>query len=187
MKTFLTTVIILMLSHNIMNAQDTLTRKRVHPSFWFVMYNDTHKSPMKLYEIKDSVMVISKSGKLADYYTGNYEVKVLNISPIKTIKIWNSNNVFVGMLLGGISGTIVGAIIGSKEVDDPDFWIFHGQSAESKAAGDIIGCALIGVGAGALAGLIKIRIPLNGSLANYGLYKKKLGKKSIKYKYFSSK
>lgn len=169
-----------------MNAQDTLTRKRVHPVFWFVLYNDTLKSPMRLYEIKDSVMVISKSGKLADYYTGNYEVKPLKISPIKTIKIWNSNNVYLGMLLGGISGIIVGAIIGSNEVDSPETWLSHGKSAENKAAEDMIGGALIGVGAGALlGGLIKIRIPLNGSLANYGMYKKRLEKKSVKYKYFS--
>jgi len=174
-----------MLGLDIMNAQNTSTRKRVHPYFWFVLYNDTLKGSMRLYEIKDSVLVISKSSKLADYYTGNYEVKPLKISPIKTIKIWNSNNIYLGMLLGGITGIIVGAIIGSNEVDSPDSWFGPGQSAENKAAGDMIGGALIGAGAGTLLGLIKVTIPINGSQTNYDMHKKSLEKMSVKHKYLS--
>jgi len=170
-----------------MMAQDSLSMKRIKPSFWVDLYANDKKVMTKLYEVKDSSLVISKTSRLVDYQIGNFEPTELNIRQIKSIKYWNSNNIFVGMVSGAIAGIVVGALIGKSEEDSPDSWLFSGRSAESKALEDIVGGALIGAGAGALAGLIRISIPLNGSYANYSKYKSKLEERSVKYKYFSGR
>jgi hypothetical protein len=73
----------------ILCAQDSLSNKRVNPQFWVSAYSNpnldssTIKIVCKLFEVKDSSIVISKSSKLSDYYTGKYDA-VLEKKSVKS-------------------------------------------------------------------------------------------------------
>lgn len=192
MKTLLIYSIFLFYSQCILYAQDSLSTKRVNPQFWVSVYSNpgldssTKKIVCKLYEVKDSSVVISKTSKLSDYYTGKFEVVQFNFNQIKSISYRNRNNIFIGMLAGGLSGLLVGALIGQGEEDDDPSEILP-LTAEEKATGDIILGTAIGIGVGSLASFINVSIPIKGRYKNYANSKTLLEKKSIKTKYFSGK
>ena len=189
MKTAILVFIISLSCITMLNAQDSLTRKRANPHFWFKLYDDVPRKPLlrvKLYEVKDSSLVISKTSRIADYSTGNFEATEVYINDIKAIRYRNTHNTIIGVLIGTASGLLVGAIIGSTEVDSPSGSWFY-SSAGTKAKEDMIGCALMGGCAGAVLSQIKIKIPLYGNSINYSKYKNKLEKKSVRYKYLSGR
>jgi hypothetical protein len=133
-----------------------------------------------------SLLVVSKASRLIDYKIGNFEVTEIKINLIKDSWYWNTHSTFFGILIGAALGLALGAIIGQDEEDDTyGSWFY--ESAETKAHWDMIGCTVIGGAAGALFSQFKIRIPINGSLANYNKYKSTLEKRSVKYKYFTLK
>ncbi len=179
--------IFLLCIHCILYAQDSLSNKGVQPRYWIKLYVDSPRISTRLFEVKDSALIISKTSRLSDYYNGNFEVSELNISHIKSVRYLNTNNVMAGMTLGGVAGIIAGFILGAQEEDSPASWFGSGRTAESKAAEDIFTGAIIGVGLGALVGSFKIKIPINGNPINYSKYKTHLEKQSVKYKYLSIK
>ena len=190
MKTMIISSVILFSNLIFLQAQDSLTTKRVNPQFWLRIYNDstlqgkTSRMMCRLYEVKDSSLLVSKTSRLADYRKGNFEIMTQNYGMINYISYRNSNNVFLGMVLGGLSGLAVGAVVGQREEDDPEGAWFY-MSAQEKAAGDMISCTLIGIGIGALLGTIKMTIPIHGRHENYMKSKKDLEKISVKIKYLS--
>jgi hypothetical protein len=192
MKTLLIYSVFLFCSHCILYAQDSLSSKRVNPQFWVSVYSNpkldssTTKIVSKLYEVKDSSIVISKSSKLSDYYTGKFDVVQFNFNQIKSISYRNRNNIFIGIFAGGLSGLLVGALIGQGEEDDDPSGMFP-LTAEEKASGDMILGTAIGIGVGALASFMNVSIPIKGRYNNYAKNKTLLEKKSVKSKYLSGK
>lgn len=190
MRDFLALLIFVLYGINVVNAQDSLSNNKVNPQFWFTVYSNpgldssTTKIVSKLYEVKDSSVVISKSSKLAEYYKGNFEVMQLNYNQIKSISYRNSHNIFIGMLVGGLSGLLAGAIIGQGEEDDDPSGMFS-QTAAEKANNDMVVCTGIGIGIGALASFMNVSIPIKGRYINYAKNKTLLEKKSVKSKYLS--
>jgi len=164
-------------------AQDSLSRRRANPRFWIKVYDERKKLSVRLYEVGDSFLAASKTSKVANYYTRNFESIQLNANRIKSIWYWNTHNTLIGILIGSASGFLVGAIIGSKEESDPAGW-FSSTAAE-KARGDMIGCTIIGGLAGGVFSQIKIKIPIYGNPINYNKYKSRLEKRSVKHKYLS--
>jgi len=192
MKTVMIYSVFFFCSHCILYSQDSLSSKRANPQFWFSVYNNpsldssTTKIVARLYEVKDSSIVISKSSMLADYYRDNFEVRQLNFNDIKSISYRNSHNIFIGILAGGLSGLLVGALIGQGEEDDDPSGMFP-FTAEEKASGDMILGTAIGIGVGALASFMNVSIPIKGRYNNYVKNKTLLEKKSVKSKYLSGK
>lgn len=192
MKTLLIYSIFLFCSQCILYAQDSISTKRVNPQFWVSVYSNpnldssTTKIVSKLYEVKDSSIVISKSSKLSDYYTGKFDVVQFNFNQIKSISYRNRNNIFIGILAGGLSGFLVGALIGQGEEDDDPSEILP-LTAEEKATGDMILGTAIGIGVGSLASFMNVSIPIKGRYYNYAKNKTLLEKKSVKSKYLSGK
>jgi hypothetical protein len=192
MKTIIIYSLSLFCSHCILYAQDSLSAKRVNPQFWVSVYSNpnldssTTKIVCKLYEVKDSSVFISKTSKLSDYYTGNFDVVQFNFNQIKSISYRNRNNIFIGIMAGGLSGLLVGALIGQGEEDDDPSGMLP-LTAEEKATGDMILGAAIGIGVGALASFMNVSIPIKGRYNNYTKNKMLLEKKSIKSKYLSGK
>jgi hypothetical protein len=164
----------------------TNPNKRVQPRFWIYLDKDTPKISTRLFEVKDSALVISKSSLLKVYYDGNYLTDEINIKNIKTIRYLNTNNIITGMVLGGLAGILVGAVIGSNEEDSPDSFLGPGPTAGEKAMGDIFTGALVGIGIGTLVGSFRIKIRINGNVADYSKHKSHLEKDSVKKKYLSS-
>ena len=185
MRSILNIILILGCNLSILYAQDTLNQQRVQPRYWITLNNNSPRISTRLFEVKDSSLVISKTSKLSEYYIRNFTVSELNINQIKSVRYLNTNNVTAGMVLGGLAGMLVGVVIGTNEEDSPDSFLGSGQTAESKAAGDIFYGAIIGAGIGALVGSFRIKIPLNGNPADYSRYKSLLEKQSVKYKYLS--
>jgi len=185
MKTAILVFIISLSCITILNAQDSLTRKRANPRFWFKLYDEGHKLSVRLYEAKDSSLLVSKTSRIADYCSGNFEIKQLDVRNINSIWYWNAHNTLIGVLIGAATGLLVGVVIGQFEVDDEPGWF--SLSAREKAKGDMIAGTLFGGCAGAVVSQIKIKIPLYGSYVNYAQNKSLMEEKSIKYKYLSGK
>jgi len=183
MKTGPIILLFLLYSADVLNAQDSLSKKRINPHFWYMLYNETHRISGKLYDVKDSFIIISNSGRLSDYQKTIFESKQININSIRTIWYWDRSNFHLSILLGALSGFVIGAIVGLQEEDDPSGIIAF--TSGEKAIGDMVLGTAIGFGAGALIGSIKVRIPINGVGSNYSKYKSRLEKKSIRYNYLS--
>jgi len=184
MKTAILVFVISFSFITILNAQDSLTRKRANPRFWFKLYDEGHKLSVRLYEVKDSSILVSKTSRISDYYSGNFKVNQLNINFIKNIRYRNAHNTIFGIMIGAAAGLAVGAIIGQSEVTTTGWF---GSTAQEKANWDMFGCTLMGGCAGAVFSQIKVKISLNGSPTYYTKYKTRLERKSVRYKYLSGK
>ena len=187
MKKILIVSIVMVFIPGMMNAQDSTLRKRVNPHMWYTLYNNAHREQAKLFEAQDSFLMVSKSGRLSDYYSGNFETTPLKITLVESVLFWNRHNLLLGMLAGAVTGFVIGNIVGQSEKDDPEYSFFY-TSAREKAQGDMIAGTFLGCAIGALCGtLIKVEIPIHGSFDNYNKNKARLEKRSIKYKYLSGK
>jgi len=136
---------------------------------WISLYGEPSKLKGILYEVKGpSIVVVNSIYKEEVFY-----------SNIKTIKIRRENNVGKGAKIGAATGFAVGVAIGFAEGDTNDI-ILGPTPAEGNAffAGVIL--AAYGAGIGALLGLPKRRIPINGSFVNFDNNRNKLERYSIK-------
>ena len=88
------------------------------------------------------------------------------------------NNVVRVALAGAVTGLVAGGLIGLISGDDPPG--LFSFSAEEKALLFGLGMAAGGAGIGALEGLVKIKIPINGSMENFKRNKSKLKKYAIR-------
>jgi hypothetical protein len=130
-----------------------------------------------LFLLKDSSIIISSSLDKEDYINGNYNVAELNIDDIDLININRRGGVVQNALIGAGIGAVAGALTVRISAGPPPYlrqedlayWVF-------TPAGAVVGAAI-----GGIIGGIKIKIPLDGSMENYNLKKKKLGRYTVKY------
>ena len=172
MKTIISIVLIGFCFLNPLNAQDSIQAKDNNQKIkifriWVSLKSDPYKIKGVLYEIKDSSILVSNSAIKKDYSMGRFEVVEIQISNIKKIKIRRKGSMLNGIWIGALSGFVVGVSIGL--VEDAGGWAIYGGAF----------FAAIGVGVGGLLGLIKIGIPINGSMDNYNINKDKLKKYSV--------
>jgi hypothetical protein len=133
-----------------------------------------------LYEIKDSSVMVSNSSLKADYYQGNYKVSEMDVNKIKTVKVRRVGAQGTAILIGGLSGALVGIILGVKQHTN------HGTDVDEEF--QHVGLVFIpllftgmGVGIGAAIGGVKITIPIKGNQDQFELEKDKLSSYSLKY------
>ncbi len=179
MKTIILIAFIGLCCMNSLNAQDSIQAKDSNQKIkifrtWVSLKSDPYKIKGVLYQIKDSSILVSNSANKKDYSMGQFEVVEIQISNIRKIKIRRKNSMVNGIWIGALSGFVVGGVLGLMS-DDSDY-----MSSEATAIYGGAFFAAIGSGVGGLLGLIKIGIPINGSMDNYNISKDKLRKYSIK-------
>lgn len=150
---------------------------------WVALKYESIKINGVLYQIKDSVIVVSSSVERLDYSLNRFETIDLNIENINSIKVRRKNSIGMGALFGTLTGFVVGGMIGFISGDDPPVYqfpiYFPGVSAEQKAiAFGVIG-GISGGLLGALIGSVSVVIPINTSFTNYNQNKTKLKKYAI--------
>ncbi|MCK4407749.1 MAG: hypothetical protein KAV44_08750 [Bacteroidales bacterium] len=170
---------------NSLNAQDTFQKIKIYRT-WVSLNSEPFKIKGVLYEVKDSSILVSRSVVIQDYSTDSFEIAKLNINNIETIKTRRKNSIGKGVLIGAVSGLVVGVLIGLIDGDDPPCpsgsWICLRYTAGQKALMAGVPLAVSGAGIGALIGSIKVKIPINGNINNYNRNKNKLRKYTIKEK-----
>jgi hypothetical protein len=119
-----------------------------------------------LYQLNDSSILVSNSLKRKDYSTDNFTVANLNIAGIETIKIRRRGAFGKGVLIGTVSGMVIGSALGSGD--------------DYSGALLAVGLTMAGTVIGAGVGSIKIKIPINRSMDQYNTNKSKLRKRAIK-------
>lgn len=177
-KPFVIILLIMCIPLLIHAQEDTLYKPRIYKT-WITTTNNTEIQGV-LYEIEDSAVLITNSLVYKDYKSGNFNKESLDLYNIGIIETRNKNSIINRSIIGLITGAALGAALGYASGDDPPcqylciFWF----SAEDKArVGGTIG-GISGAGIGALIGLIKVKIPINGSFQTFSKNKDRLKKYS---------
>ena len=147
---------------------DTNVNKRNYRS-WIKL---NYKSPVMegmLQQINDSSIQLLR----IDHFPVRNKkdnLTTISTSSIESIKVRRKGSIGKGMLIGGVTGAIIGALVSMSVANQND-----------KSTGIyvypimITGC---GVGLGALFGSIKIKITINGNQDNFNYSKQELTKYS---------
>lgn len=148
---------------------------------WISLNQQPYKVNGTLYDVRDSSILVSSSLSIKDYNTNNFEVTDISVFEIKNINVRKKNKVGKSALIGAAVGITVGAIAGYSMGDDESSgpWDLYNYSAEQNALGGAVAGGIIGAGLGAAIGLIKVKIPINGSMDNYHDNKAKLREYSL--------
>jgi len=183
MDKFKITIIVLMCSLNILFAQKSKEKIKVH-KVWISKIDNTKVIKGVLFEVNDEYL------KIIDKHSKEIIVKA---SDIGIIKIRRKGKVGKGALIGGLTGLGTGALIGLASGDDPDRtvdgWFFgdftytvHGTSAGTKAAiwGVTLGAA--GSVVGAILGTKKEIFLIDGHTKRYQSHFNKLQNYSMSRK-----
>jgi len=147
---------------------------------WISLYNDAETVKGALYNVTDSSLLVSSSLIKHDYNTGNFQITKLNFTNIDLVKIRAKNRVVKGALIGTVTGFLIGAMIGLIEGDDNPEEVLVPSTATQHAMGYGLALATGGAGIGTLCGSMKIKIPLNGTHANFNSLKSRLKKYTIR-------
>ena len=134
-----------------------------------------------LYEIKDSSVLVSNSPWRENYTNGNFDVTKIDIRHIREIRVRRQGAGF-SILVGGLSGMIVGGIISAvyidhlKETMNPIGFAFGGA-----ILGVLPFIVSTGIGFG-VGGMVspKLKIPIGGSQDKYDRKKIKLNEYALK-------
>lgn len=172
MKYFLILVSILAFAVQKLSAQQT---HEVLPKYkvWVHLNSDEGKLKGILSGAGDSSLTIIQekdSMGLAEKYVTELNIAV---SRIEMIKLRKKKSVGKGMIAGSLTGLLLGSISGLVQgSDDPD-------SPNSLSAGEKtilfgMSAAVFGSGVGAWLGATKEKIRIQGSIATYEKYRKKL-------------
>ena len=149
-------------NHQIDNDQNKI---RIYKT-WVSKINESLIDHGVLYDVADSSILVSSSFSRKDYSTGNFTISTINFNQIDNIKIRPKNAMARGALIGLMTGIAAGVLAGLIDGDDnPDDWI--ALTAEDKAVIGAYLFGMIGAGVGSFAGLIQLKIPINGNRDNY--------------------
>lgn len=176
MKTFL--IILLLLSITLdTNAQAIPTSKAVYYN-WIYLNNSSRVLKGIILATNDSsIQFIDKSFLAKGKVVASYQLQVIPIATIESIKYRKRNRLTKGTLLGVAGGAAAGAILGYAQGDDvcePGAWCILEFSAEDKAVlGAILGI-MPGMSIGLLLGSSRETIPINGNQSVYGLIRDEL-------------
>jgi hypothetical protein len=154
---------------NLMNAQDTVTRKRIHNTKVRILSDPSFTSYGVLYEVNDS-SILTSSRRLKYYNSGDVETLRFPVGDLKLIHTRKSGNGVKGAWIGAVSGAALGTLIG----------VLSGGNAvlttgDATAIGAVFGL-VIGTPTGFIAGRIAghKKIPINGSMDEFNLIKDEL-------------
>jgi hypothetical protein len=145
-------------------AQEIVRGKRKIYETWIYLEHPAEKIRGVLYETRDSSIVVSQSRIRTDYPPKIFQGSEYDYSQLKDIRIRRLNSLQRGAIIGGISGFYL-IFIGTALGDEVPLWASFLVSVPAAATG---------AGIGALAGSIKIRIPLYGNYQAYSMNRDKL-------------
>jgi hypothetical protein len=160
--------------------QDTLTKPKTYKT-WIKLV-DGSEIKLKwggeikgiLYQINDSSLSISKLLKFTDHTRGFAEPINIDYTSTEVIKIRSGKKIWKGIAIGATTGFILGGLVGylgQAKITSP-----KEVAIQTLGLGAFVGTC--GALIGGLAGSIKIRIPINGSIDNFNDNKSRLKKYS---------
>jgi len=168
--------------HNSVEAQSPLPLTSNPAKSEIKLYDGSANKIGGLYQLKDSSILVSSSLDKEDYINGNYKVAELYIDDINLIKIKRSGGAGLGALFGALLGASLSALGTRIAIGPPPYPTgMLGFSAVDNYIVTVPAGTIVGAVTGGLIGGIKIKIPLDGSIENYNLKKKKLGRYTVKY------
>lgn len=171
MKTLkLIALVVMILNMNFIYTQEKVQKVKNYKT-WITL-NDESEIHGILYQLKDSSIVVTNTKT-----DGTQEI---DIKDIQKIKIRRKNSIGRGAVIGGVSGLVVGGIVGYMNGDDPDGISLFKMSAEGKAVSSGILFMPLGAGTGILIGTIKKKFDINGNVSNYNKNIQQLRKYVIK-------
>lgn len=170
LRIFLTFMIVFFCIY--LNAQEKTKQKNKIYETWISLDNKPNTLKGVLYEINDSSIFVSNSKLKKDYSTGNFKVSEIYYNRIDVMKTRRKYSIEKGTLIGEVAGLAILIAATSGEGFSPRELAFIG-----------LPFAAIGAGIGALAGSIKVIIPINNSFENFNKNKNKLQKYSYVQEY----
>jgi hypothetical protein len=154
---------------NLMNAQDTVTQKRIYKTKVRILSDPSFTSYGVLYEVNDSSILIS-SRRLKHYNSGDVETSRFPVGDLKLIHTRKKGNGGKGAWIGAVSGVALGALIGMASGGNGVL-----NTGDATAIGAVFGF-VVGVPTGFISGRIAghKKIPINGSMDEFNLIKDEL-------------
>ena len=180
MKTINVIILVVFCCLSSIHAQETIKKNKIYKT-WVTLNSEPFKVKGFLYEVNDSSISVVDFGMMKEYSTDRFQVANLHINDIEKIKTRRNNSIGRGILIGAATGFVVGGLIGLFDGDDPAGTLMAWTAGEKAimAGGTLsIGGAVIG----GLIGLLKVRIPIDGSMNKFNRNRNKLNKYSIEKK-----
>ncbi len=164
MKNFIAFSMSLMLLISAFNSQSQDTATLIPPhSYKAVLQTKEGKT------INGDLQQINSSAILINMNTYNFE-------NINTVKIYRKGSVGRGLLIGFLSGAVIGIATGLISGDDnPNQWF--AMTAGEKAFGGAVLFGAAGAATGAIVGLIHKQFTINGKSEKYQLLRKSMAGK----------
>jgi hypothetical protein len=155
-----------LISNATQSQPDSTMNKRTYHA-WVKIYNKNRLTEGMLYDIKDSSISVSISYPVM-FRNRNESITTIPVNSIEDIKLRRNGSIGKGILIGGLTGILFGALIS-----------YSYAQKDSKGTGVYVypimvtGC---GVGLGAMFGSIKIKIPIHGNQDNFNYKKQELNR-----------
>jgi uncharacterized protein (TIGR02145 family) len=177
MKTLLLIAVIFLYAiHSSMAQTNIINPKKIYRT-WIETLQGYNKIKGALFEIKDSSLMVSNSFDKRDYYRGNYNVSKVDVQMMDVVKIRRVGSGNRATVIGTISGFAAGVLIGSLVTRGSGGGSFNPGGTMLFAAW----CTGLGAIIGAVAGSVKIKIPIDGSQKKFDRYKSKMNEYAMKY------
>lgn len=181
MKIFTAVAIFVMcLNHTSQAQSDTVALNKFY-HVWIIPVKGQQGESGILYELKDSAVMVSNSPWKENYSKNNFDVTRMDVRYIKEIRVRRQGAGFA-VLIGGISGMAVGALISAAYMDHLEktmnsFGFVLGGFFQGILP--FIVSTGIGFGVGGMVSA-KLKIPIRGSQDEYDQHKTKLNKYALK-------
>ncbi|MCX6269530.1 MAG: fibrobacter succinogenes major paralogous domain-containing protein [Bacteroidetes bacterium] len=154
---------------------DSITPKKIY-HLWIRPVENMKIMEGGLFEVKDSSVMMSNSLRKKDYEHGKFDVSTVDVRSIDVVEIRKNNRPGKGIVIGGFIGLAAGVTVGmlaaGGKFTEENVFLF--LAAPPLITG--LGCAL-----GALTGVAKIVIPINGNQKQFDKHKTELNNYSMKY------
>ena len=153
---------------------------------WISLYNAPYNMKGMLYKIEDSSILFAQHTLAYDFNGGRLKMADLSINNVEAVKVRRKGKIGLWSSVGAITGFTAGWVIGKAITPNhQDGLVTPVGLMESAGYGVFtiglgIGLGIGGAAIGAAIGSVKIKIPINGSRANFNMEKSRLKKYSLK-------
>jgi hypothetical protein len=153
---------------------------------WLTRMSDSMVVKGILYDVKDSALIVIESGISALRSNGKAVIIGYPVSDIKSIKLRRGRTFFRNFALGTAAGLVVGAFIGiDSETNDKQDFLDDLKLTTSEKIFGMAGVMLVpGMILGAVSGLNKDEIHIDGNYASYLNNKEELKKMAYYQEHF---